>query len=492
MSGPNANALYHDLESLFESGTLTGLTNRQLLDRFIQGSPGAAESAFAALVERYGPMVWRVCRQILGHTHDSEDAFQATFVVLSRRASAIRRADSLASWLHGVALRACRYLVRSEGRRRRRERVIAIEDESYEPDSTRDDTFRVVHEEVSRLPAKLRDAVMLCYFEGLTHEQTAGRLGCPVGTVHSRLAQARTRLEVRLRQKQLAPSVVLPRVLDPTALEVPASLIASAVRASSASGEPLSAICAAIVHMSTRITLMNNFSLATVGLAATLFVVATADPGVAASPQLKATNGGPQGIEFASEQTETPPARSAASSAVPAQLPSTRTLQARLEAALLARGWTERLANQHVVSTQEVQKVATDVAVIVGEIEGLRDGLRDEVELVTADLEIRVAELESAVELERQLQTAYGQTANETKGEVERAMRLQWVAAKARIPVKAAEVSGAKVKLAQAKRRLTAYEELMKTVDGLNKPVEIKPGLPASPIAPAPPPPAAK
>ena len=93
------------LDSLFNVGTFGGLTDAELVERFTAGSGEAAELAFAAIVERHGPMVLRVCQSVLHEPHDAHDAFQATFLILARKAGAIRNRDSLASWLHGAAFR---------------------------------------------------------------------------------------------------------------------------------------------------------------------------------------------------------------------------------------------------------------------------------------------------------------------------------------------------------------------------------------------------
>ena len=109
------------LRMLFEVGTVVGLTDGQLLDRFVTGRD---EAAFTALIERHGPMVQRVCGEVLGDYHDAQDAFQATFLVLARRAASIRRRDSLASWLYGVALRVSACARSASARRRIHERKL--------------------------------------------------------------------------------------------------------------------------------------------------------------------------------------------------------------------------------------------------------------------------------------------------------------------------------------------------------------------------------
>src|SRR5439155_972518 len=110
-----------DLRTLFDAGTVTGLTDGELLERFIARGE-MAEPAFAALVDRHGPMVLRVCRQVLRDGHDAEDAFQATFLILARKAGSVRRRDALGPYLHGVALRVAACARSATVRRRLHER----------------------------------------------------------------------------------------------------------------------------------------------------------------------------------------------------------------------------------------------------------------------------------------------------------------------------------------------------------------------------------
>jgi polysaccharide export outer membrane protein len=179
-SGPGK--LIAQVQVLFTTGTTLGLSDRDLLERFLHHGRESGEAAFTALVERHGPMVLRVCNQALGDPHAAEDAFQATFLVLSRRAGSIRRHDSVASWLFGVASRAAAQIRLAEARRRRYERRGAIaraERETEGPDLS--GPWPELHAEIALLPPNYRVPIVLCYFEGLTHEQpqpgSVGRSG---------------------------------------------------------------------------------------------------------------------------------------------------------------------------------------------------------------------------------------------------------------------------------------------------------------------------
>jgi RNA polymerase sigma factor (sigma-70 family) len=218
-----ADAARH-LQTLFSLGTSGGLTDGELLERFASRQGVLAEAAFAALVERHGPAVLRVCHDILENPADAEDAFQATFLVLVRRAGSIRNRESVASWLYGVALRVAGCARSSAARRRKRERKAARASKPSVEEHV-DDLGSVLHDEVGRLPEEYRAVVVLCYWEGLTHEQAADRLRWPVGTVRSRLSWARRRLRVRLIRRGLAPAVALAVVESArSALAVPIAL----------------------------------------------------------------------------------------------------------------------------------------------------------------------------------------------------------------------------------------------------------------------------
>jgi RNA polymerase sigma factor (sigma-70 family) len=199
------------LRTLFDVGTLCGLTDGQLLERFLRGRGDAeAEAAFTALAERHGPMVLGVCRAVLGDRHDAEDACQAAFLVLARRAGTIRRGDSVASWLYGVARRLALRARRDAARRRELERRRLERTGFTEPVlAPPAEPWPELHEELDWLPEPFRAAVVLCDLEGRSYEQAAGLLHCPVGTVQSRLARGRERLRRRLERRGIAPAVAL-------------------------------------------------------------------------------------------------------------------------------------------------------------------------------------------------------------------------------------------------------------------------------------------
>jgi RNA polymerase sigma factor (sigma-70 family) len=192
------------------------------------------EAAFAALLRRHGPLVLAVCRQLVGDAHEAEDAFQATFLVLARRATSVRRQDSVAAWLHRVALNVAR-TVRSRAARRKalQRRAALMTRTDRAPEAPASDWQPVLHEEVDRLPGKYRAPVVLCYLQGKTHDEAARELGWPVGTVKGRLARARDLLHARLTRRGLTLSAGALAALSGAAAEaaVPAPLAGATVTA---------------------------------------------------------------------------------------------------------------------------------------------------------------------------------------------------------------------------------------------------------------------
>jgi len=238
MAGAPSRGVWKQLDGLFRFGASGQLGDDELLGRFVAGRRDeAGEDAFAALVERHGPMVLGVCRRVLGDRHEAEDAFQATFLVLARKAGAIARREQLASWLHGVASRTARDArARADRRRAREQKALAISFAQTGPDIglERGELRAILDEELARLPAAYRGAVVLCELDGLSRQVAAQQLGIPEGTLSSRLARAKDLLRHRLTRRGLLPSVVaLDAVLrhEAHALILPPSLAGSTIQA---------------------------------------------------------------------------------------------------------------------------------------------------------------------------------------------------------------------------------------------------------------------
>jgi RNA polymerase sigma factor (sigma-70 family) len=222
MANVASGTVARQLESLFEGGCVAGLSDRLLLERFTERDEPADEAAFAAMVARHGPMVLSVCRQLLGDHHRAEDAFQAVFLVLARRARSIRDPDLLGTWLYGVALRTARKARGRTSRWRRIDEEYAARLSTADPTIAADQALvereqvEALHREIARLPQAFRVPVVLCYFEGLTLDEAAHRLRWPAGTVRSRLARARLKLRRGLTRRGFAlPTAVLVAGLSP-------------------------------------------------------------------------------------------------------------------------------------------------------------------------------------------------------------------------------------------------------------------------------------
>jgi RNA polymerase sigma factor (sigma-70 family) len=204
--------------------------DRRLLEQFVDQRD---QAAFRALVTRYGPAVLRACRSLLHDSFEAEDAFQATFLVLVRRAPSIRDPDRLGNWLIGVANRVAARSRRDLDRRRKRQahRAAMLTTELHH-DNDGFDLRDVLREELDRLPAHYRLPLQLCYLEGLTHEEAAERLCWPVGTVKVRLVRSRRLLRERLERRGAALGILLLLVLPRSSrAELPPHLVDSTVDA---------------------------------------------------------------------------------------------------------------------------------------------------------------------------------------------------------------------------------------------------------------------
>jgi RNA polymerase sigma factor (sigma-70 family) len=305
------------IRTLYELGTLGGMSDAQLLDLFLTRAGDDAEDAFAALVHRHGPMVLGVCRRMLPGSHDAEDAFQATFLILVRRAAAIGRRERLANWLYGVAVRTAKEARRRAARQQARERrAMDMAKVDSEPVGDQVDLVPLLDEELSRLPSRYRAALVACELEGKSRREAAQQLGLAEGTLSTHLARGRKLLRERLIERGVSLGVGAFAGLSREAVEaaVPDRLLGSTVHAALgyASGEVASGMVPAAVAalaegvlkmmILTRLTLFVA-SMVTVGMAAlTACVVWAAVPAGPGEPPPQAKVAGQPNNPSASDQ----------------------------------------------------------------------------------------------------------------------------------------------------------------------------------------------
>ncbi len=225
------------LHRLFQGSASSGFTDGQLLDRYVQARDS---DAFALLVHRHGPMVLGVCKRVVGHGHNAEDAFQATFLILVRRAESIQPREMVGHWLYGVAYRTALSARHAAFRRWSREKSLgemALADQNSGPAST--DWLPLLDREIHRLPEIYRRPVVLCELQGKSRREAARLLGLSEGTLSSRLAKARKQLALRLKSRGLlglaafgspllsGSQAAVPCVLEQSTLHWAQTLIAS-------------------------------------------------------------------------------------------------------------------------------------------------------------------------------------------------------------------------------------------------------------------------
>ncbi len=306
MAGATIGSAYRHLRDLFGGGSTIGLADAQLLARYASSRDGAA---FEALVGRHGPMVLATCRAVLRDEHDVEDAFQATFLVLARKAGSIEGGDALGGWLHRVAYRVSIRATAQAGRRRRKEaEAAAMATEVVSRPEPDPDLRRILHEEVDRLPEGQRLSVVLCDLEGLSYEHAAERLRWTVPTLRCRLARARQRLRGRLTRRGItAPAVAALLATSASASVVPPALVRAAVAA--ATGGAVSAGALALSQIILRGMLMTTIKIASTAALAALALTAA---GVIA-----AGSGRPEDPRPAPKPAEQAPAPKAVEAAPP-------------------------------------------------------------------------------------------------------------------------------------------------------------------------------
>src|SRR5262245_35344442 len=229
-SSPFAEVMQH-LRSVLLLREGAELTDGQLLECFLsRHEPAALE----ALVRRHGPMVWGVCRRVLGTHHDAEDAFQATFLVLVRKAASVHPRSQVGPWLYGVARQTALKARADRARRRERERPVTPMPEPAATDpEIRSDLQAVLDGEIGRLPEHYRDVIIQCELGGKTVKEAARQLGCPEGTAGSRLARGRALVVRRLARRGLPVTAgALAGLLSQEAsAAVPAKVLRSTIKA---------------------------------------------------------------------------------------------------------------------------------------------------------------------------------------------------------------------------------------------------------------------
>jgi RNA polymerase sigma factor (sigma-70 family) len=273
------NRLFDCIRQVVSTLELRSETDRELLQRFVSQRD---EAAFAVIVRRHGPMVLRGALRALPNAHDSEDVFQATFLVLSQKAHTLRRLESLGSWLYGIAYRLALKTKATAGERRNRERrVVATPVATPLAQITVQEAQCILDEEISRLPQRFREPVALCCLEGFARDEAARQIGCPASVLKSRLEQARK----RLRQRLIARGLTLPCGLGAFLLlegaagaTVPPALIVSTTKAAIAvaAGEAVSTVVTAKVAALTegvlKTMLLAKFKIAALALVAAVVV----------------------------------------------------------------------------------------------------------------------------------------------------------------------------------------------------------------------------
>jgi RNA polymerase sigma factor (sigma-70 family) len=493
MASVEPRAVLKEVRTIFGAGTVAGLTDAQLLERFAARRDESAELAFEALVVRHGPMVLAVCRDQLRNPHDADDAFQATFLVLVRKAGTVWAKGSLAGWLSSVAYRVAGRARTNVSRRRDRERS-AVEDVATARSDVEPRTE--LHEELERLPEKYRVPIVLCYLEGRTHDEAAQELDWPVGTVRSRLARARDLLRTRLARRGLAGATLALALSGDLAASgaVPSDLLERTVQAAmSISGHGkitaglVSASVIALTEGVLRTMLLSKIKIAVIAavvlgvFAGSATVLARqnreqTDAVVPSAATAQSRGEGradrkvdepiptrPDGARVANPRTRADAA--AADDRRTTSADSPYELEVRLKAAQRRVKRVEGLAKVSGISQAEVEAAREELDLLNAQVRSQRDELEDEVEILHVRLQERQAEMD-AVQLRRELAEVEVKRADKEKqdgigsqGAASAALAEARIQA-ADLPIKRAQVKEAEIRLQQGKRRLERFEAL--------------------------------
>jgi RNA polymerase sigma factor (sigma-70 family) len=294
MAETHPSPLLHHIRHLVGSVPAAALTDSQLLERFLAHRD---ETAVEVLVRRHGPLVHGVCRRVLHNVHSAEDAFQATFLILARKAPALVRHERLGSWLYKVAYRLALRARANEVRRQQCDaRAARCRPGAASQAPSPGDLVVALEEELQRLPARHREPLVLCYLEGKTNQQAAQVLRCPSGSMSSRLTQARERLREGLaRRGFVAPGAGIAGLLAAAAAEaaVPLPLASNTVhaalwfaRAEAASATAVSSQAVALARGAVRTMFLSKAKIAAAVLLATAMLGTGATMLLRAAPQV--------------------------------------------------------------------------------------------------------------------------------------------------------------------------------------------------------------
>jgi RNA polymerase sigma factor (sigma-70 family) len=482
------------LRGVFESGTLAGLSEAELLARYLSRGD---ERAFEALVSRHAPMVLGVCRRHLQDPYDVEDAFQATFLVFVRRAASIREPDRLSSWLYGVARRvSLRARELASERRKGEGSRLSIEPEDRFTTTDDPDVFRIFDEEMTRLPDRYRSPIVLCLLEGRTHDEAAAALHWPLGTVRSRLFRGRELLKSRLDRRGVAPSsVVFGKVADAlgSGCHVSTSLIQrtvqNAVRMASNKTIPAAAATGTVAALTEGVLSTMWFSkfklvviilvtAGTLGSGAGLFVRHHL-----AIAEVARRNDQAGSAERASKTQNPAPTDRAADSDAPkpgnAKRPAPSEMQVRLRIAIKNAEKVAKLYRQNTVGASSVESAQAEVEILQAQIEAERENLQDELERLEVQLLARRAELhgaEARLRLKQatfdRMKTLQDRGGNAVAREELDKGRYEMEYEVAQCSIKQAEVRETEVRLGQLRRRLKRLEPSESTSRGADQPAK--------------------
>jgi RNA polymerase sigma factor (sigma-70 family) len=510
MTGANRGIVFQHIDRLYREGTLSGLGDSQLLERYLSRRD---ETAFRALVDLHGPMVLSLCRRVLRDPRDIEDAFQATFLVLVRKAASIQNRGLLSNWLYGVAYRVARRARTHTLRRRQRE--ISVDEievcaalqvpelEGFGP---------VLDQELHRLPAKYRAPLVLCYLDGQTHNQAAEELGCPVGTVRSRLSRGRDLLRRRLTRRGYVSTASvagggwdLPAKLGMEL--VPPALISSTVDAAVAINSfktiPAGAAAASVLALTRGVlttmklaqlkwlgTMTLSTSLAAGGVIAVAYAASQSRTSATIVEEVAVNVGDQEGQPTPSTSNLTSRSQNPSPTAIDLFRTSSgllkpdadssrvadlgnrsiREFEVELKLALSDDNRAEKLSRAHSISQEEMERYRGKVMLIAAKMEGIAEDLSDEIDRLELELKKKDAEIARAA-AQKQIEAvvvARNKRLNERKPGI--VSEDEVTAAEAKHQISIAQMSMVKAEKTQVELRI---QQLLKRVGRIKEIIKL-------------------